>query len=329
MRCSYPREVQTKSGQKTLASCGRCMPCRINLREEWTAKIVLENYVFNAKYQQNGFFVTLTYNEEHRPQNNNLSKDDVQKFLKRLRKNVQIKWRYYCVGEYGSKPPIYHPHYHLIIWPRCLDKVNLLHMEKWISDCWKKGFIQVSEANEQRARYCAQYTTKKLIGINAEYGENDPLFGRTKEFILFSKMPGLGYEAIEYFMEAYERYGIIDPECSFEDSRIFQIAETGVFRFNNRVFPIPRAIKNKMMALYDIRLDGSDQYGTIEDLYDVESQDREDNNDEQDFARVIHSKVKRDMQKDEHYSEEGAIVRERDRRRAEGKVKRQKQRAQI
>ncbi len=65
------------------------------------------------------YFITLTFNNTFRPLHG-VQKEDVQKFLKRLRQilardhNFTEEIRYFAAAEYGSHSKL--PHYHLILW---------------------------------------------------------------------------------------------------------------------------------------------------------------------------------------------------------------------
>jgi hypothetical protein len=287
MQCKYPLTTRNKAGILTTIGCGRCMSCRINKRQEWTGRILLEQYVSRAEGFGNGWFVTLTYNEENRPEGNNLKMKDVSNFLKRLRKNTGIKWRFFCAGEYGKKAPIYHPHYHMALFPQdrnwgpqetkinwdrtdikypgmTYDEVNI-ELEK----IWGKGYVSTYELVPERAQYICQYTTKKMIGAKERtHDKKDPTYGRKSESATMSKRPGLGFRALRYFVESYERYGLIDPEEPFEDSRIFQIAETGVYRIANSVYPLPQLMKEKLVELLGIRF-GSEEEDEKEETIEI------------------------------------------------------------
>ena len=89
--------------------CGQCLECRTRYAAQWADRIVLE-----ARYHEQSFFITLTYDEEHVPcvvdcnGNTNLTlvPKDLQDFIKRFRRQQQYyhenQVRFYGVGEYGS-----------------------------------------------------------------------------------------------------------------------------------------------------------------------------------------------------------------------------------
>ena len=132
--------------------CGKCAACLSNRRQEWTARLIIED-----KHSQSSNFLTITYDERHKPTVlykppneesfllGTLSKDHIQLFLKSLRRKQERyelreklphwKIRYFIAGEYGSKT--LRPHYHAIMF-------NVRrHIIQDIASVWKKGSIDV------------------------------------------------------------------------------------------------------------------------------------------------------------------------------------------
>lgn len=203
MKCAFPRE--TASGISY--SCKQCMPCRINKRQEWTGKILLE-----SAYERFGSsFVTLTYNEEHAPEDGSLRPDDLRTFLKNLRERTGVgAFRYFAAAEYGDKS--WRPHFHL-----ALFGVPFTYQDA-IARAWSvqqgqdrqfrfkyrgkyrylKGWVKIDQLTRERAGYIAGYCTKKLT--NAK----DPsLNGRHPEFFRVSRRPPLGSAGMHYIRDTF------------------------------------------------------------------------------------------------------------------------------
>ena len=116
MQCTSP--IRLYKGVNSLVypdglvvPCGKCLSCRIAKRREWTMRLWHE-----LPYHQSSIFLTLTYDDDNLPPNASLSKSDLQKFFKRLRKDlsyVDRKIKYFAAGEYGPKTN--RPHYHAIV----------------------------------------------------------------------------------------------------------------------------------------------------------------------------------------------------------------------
>lgn len=135
-------------------------------------------------------FVTLTYDDDHLPPDNNLQPRDLQLFLKRLRKNHETQIRFFACGEYGTQKG--RPHYHLALFGsiRTESTPKGLRCEV-VEKSWKKGFVHVGILEPSSASYIVKYATKGL------YRKGDPsLEGRTPEFIRMSTRPGIGATAV-------------------------------------------------------------------------------------------------------------------------------------
>lgn len=129
--------------------CGKCEICRVERSKEWATKAWCEGEMWD-----NSCFITLTYDNEHLPDDRKLRRSDVQKFWKNLRyhlykntknrceidltnerQNLKEQYtneeiilndfitgkkrnkypiRYLNCGEYGPKTK--RPHYHAQIW---------------------------------------------------------------------------------------------------------------------------------------------------------------------------------------------------------------------
>lgn len=190
MRCLRP----FTKGDQTF-NCGRCHACRVNKTQQWAVRLVYE--LDNWNYAS---FVTLTYDDDHLPTDNTLSKFDLESFLDSLRYELKKKnrtFRYYACGEYGSDPRHFLPgqkhgraHYHLILFglnPSAYDDDN--YDRELISKCWKKcdpilwtykpsGNNAIDYVNRSTIAYVTGYVQKKLNGDLAKeiYGDRQPPF---------------------------------------------------------------------------------------------------------------------------------------------------------
>lgn len=203
-----------------LIPCGQCIGCRIRQREDWTTRIELEARDYP---KEEVWFITLTYDDDHvpgiitktgeimrkvqytwkpgekRPSSVQiLLYEDIQKFLKRLRKAYRGKLRYFVAGEYGEQTA--RPHYHMILYgwkPTDLENLYKIHhngyyTSKWLSDLWGMGQIQIAQAVPETYRYVAGYVTKKMYEINGKKANAYYELGQTKPFACMSLKPGLG-----------------------------------------------------------------------------------------------------------------------------------------
>ncbi len=179
--------------------CNKCLSCKLAYASQWGIRITHE-----ASLHESNSFVTLTYDQESLPDSHlfpggNLRKTDIQKFLKRLRKNLDryhnTKIRYYLCGEYGEHSQ--RAHWHLIIfgWDfpdktywrkgKCND---VLYRSKQLEELWPFGQSEIGQVSNTSANYVAGYVTKKISGPPAEAH----YYGRTPEFSSMSLHPGIG-----------------------------------------------------------------------------------------------------------------------------------------
>lgn len=189
MQCTNPIELNPE----LRVPCGKCMSCRVAYRRQWSARMVQE-----MPYHNRHLFLTLTYKDDKLPENGSLRKTDLQKFIKRIRKELSYNDRtikYFSVGEYGEQTQ--RPHYHSIIYgmgPHPEDKDLII--SQWPLADWKllpingkkSPFGNVTRTSIQ---YVAQYVDKKFTGDMAieEYYKT----GREPVFRLISQGIGKQY----------------------------------------------------------------------------------------------------------------------------------------
>lgn len=193
--------------------CGKCISCRVNRAEEWTTRLTNENL-----YSESSYFVTLTYDDEHLPFDENgnpcVSKDDIQKFLKRIRKNFpKSNIRYWITSEYG--PETLRPHYHGIffnlpddvLFSSCNSskirtkhdaKGNTIYIGNRFTQIWSKGATEMTNVTRSDVSYCSKYFVNKL---------SVPEF-LVPCFCLMSRRPGIGYVHIENIKDKVRFYNL-------------------------------------------------------------------------------------------------------------------------
>lgn len=209
--------------------CGQCIGCRLDHSREWANRMMMELQdpanVFN-------WFLTLTYDDDHLPLSGfeddaglhitySLSKSDLQRFLKRLRKHFTgTRIRYYACGEYGSTT--YRPHYHLILYNvplvdlkyrQHVDGCNY-YTSDTISALWPDGFHLLTDVTWDTCAYTARYVTKKFKGQAAHVYDD---LGIVPEFSTMSLKPGLGYWYFENHLDeiyAHDHFYLSSPRGS-------------------------------------------------------------------------------------------------------------------
>lgn len=229
------------------------MPCRYNKRRIWMHRIMLE-----AAQYKHCCFMTLTYDDEHLPQDGSLAPGDMQAFMKRLRSRVAPeRLRFFLVGEYGDTTK--RPHYHVALFnfescrygqsrytkiqARCCDRCEL------VRETWGKGNIYLGTLEDDSAGYLAGYVTKKMTH------KDDPrLEGRAPEFGRMSLRPGIGYGALWEIADALLRYEL--------DLSMVDVPEQ--LRHGMKKLPLGRYLRRKLRLMI-----GRDEKISQEAVYQI------------------------------------------------------------
>jgi len=177
-----------------------------------------------ASLHEENCFITLTYDDEHLPENGSLVKRDLQLFFKRWRKMIAPKKvRFYAAGEYGEDS--YRPHFHAIVFghmpaeryalpskvPRNNVDAGTLSCSPELESAWGKGFSTVGEVSPASCSYVAAYVMKKVdqVGRKPRYSV-DPETGESHEIEReYSTMSRGGRKKGHFGIGAgwYDRYG--------------------------------------------------------------------------------------------------------------------------
>lgn len=196
--------------------CNNCMGCKLERSRQWAVRMMHESKL----YEQN-CFLTLTYSDEAVPEDYSLNLRHLQLFIKRLRKSLPQKIRFYACGEYGDL--FGRPHYHSIIFnydfpdKRLYKKINNKphYTSETLTNLWQLGHATTSDVTYQSAAYCARYCTKKLKGPQGldHYYRLSPVDGKMysvkPEFSVMSRRPGIGRGYVEQFKNDFYPSGFI------------------------------------------------------------------------------------------------------------------------
>lgn len=190
MNCLSPVEIWPKD-VKVLVPCGKCLVCLSHKRTDWAFRLNQE-----LKVSKSAHFVTLTYSPKFCPEF--VSKRHIQLFLKRLRKRVKDRVRYYAVGEYGSKYG--RPHYHLILFNAD---------ETTVRQSWK------TKSGEDFGQVHVGKVTPASISYALKYVVQPSVDGKFKPFAVMSRGYGLGLnyltdEMAEWHRQADRNYTIVN-----------------------------------------------------------------------------------------------------------------------
>lgn len=179
------------------------MPCRLSRRRQWVVRQRLE-----ATSHGDSCFATLTYDDEHLPDDLSVDPTHLRQFLYRLRDRLKpIRIRFFGVGEYGDQSG--RPHYHLSLFGVSghTDRVGKSRFRYWgfaqeIQLAWAQGQTFTVPFSDLTARYVAGYTTKKMTAK-----DDFRLKGRHPEFPRMSNRPGLGALAIRKLAQTISSTG--------------------------------------------------------------------------------------------------------------------------
>lgn len=179
--------------------CGQCIGCRMRRASDWELRVMHE-----ASLHAESCFLTLTYAPGKLPPYGSLCHEDVQKFLRALRKKLRKPVRFYMCGEYGELHD--RPHYHI-----CLFGVDFadrvlcgrsssgadLFESQLLTQLWHHGRATVQPLVRETASYCARYIMKKVLGdaAKAHYTrvDADGVMHEVKpEYAAMSLKPGIG-----------------------------------------------------------------------------------------------------------------------------------------
>ncbi len=186
--------------------CGQCVGCRLERSRQWAMRCLHE-----ASLHQDNSFITLTYDDSNLPRGGSLDYSDFQNFMKRLRKRVGTKVRFYCGGEYGEERM--RPHFHACLFGYDFpDKVyykktgsgESIYTSKLLESLWPLGLSSVGSVTFQSAAYIARYCVQKVTGDLAEahyrvVTEDGEIIDRVPEFNHMSLKPGIGKPWLEKF----------------------------------------------------------------------------------------------------------------------------------
>lgn len=199
--------------------CGRCLGCRLAHSFQWAVRCTCESY-----FHKENYFLTLTYDSEHLPEDGSLNRVHFQLFMKRLRKHFSgyIIKVFYC-GEYGDRR--HRPHYHAILFGLPLAekdyrlykvdisrKGNVNYENPVLTRLWGLGRVTIGTFTSASASYVAQYTLKKQRSVfNCNSKETSSLRSfstKQKPFIGCSLRAPIGYRFFErYYKDIYLRGG--------------------------------------------------------------------------------------------------------------------------
>ena len=212
--------------------CNKCPSCKLRKAKEWALRCWHESQMHDASCA-----ITLTYEDKHMPDYENLDHRDFQLFIKRLRKKICLYTTdregesvcanpisYFMCGEYGDKT--HRPHYHVILYGHYPSDAEYIYTKnghryfksETLLKLWKKGFADFTNVSYQNSGYIARYTLKKQLpneDTQDRYtylDSNDELQTRKFEYIRMSTDPAIGLKWIQkYADQTIQNDYVLDP----------------------------------------------------------------------------------------------------------------------
>lgn len=201
-------ELACDGAESVVVGCGYCVGCIKRRAGEWVIRNLWELDAHGGV----ACFVTLTYANEHLPDDYSVSVKAMQRFMRRLRRRLPegVKVRFFAVAEYGdSEEGTKRPHYHFIIYgwsPEDAERIEdskrglPQYVSKFLDGVWPYGRVTVGEVNAQSIGYCVGYIFDKRWGAAAEIEYANRLHPVSGEvvpkvrppFNVMSRRPGIG-----------------------------------------------------------------------------------------------------------------------------------------
>lgn len=204
--------------------CGKCLGCRAARAIQWAHRCSHE-----ASQWEHNTFLTLTYDDDHLPEDGALVPSDLQLFLKRLRKNADRPCssidrdrgsgvRFFACGEYGERT--HRPHYHILLFNAGFGdgkQVGERHGHKLfrsevLDRLWPMGRHEFGIATPAAACYIAKYNMKKIGSGERVSADGVAL---PAPFLRMSNRPAIGARWLErYASDLRHGYLVVDGKQS-------------------------------------------------------------------------------------------------------------------
>lgn len=194
--------------------CNKCVSCDMLRALRQAVQLHCELRTTDTR----SYFLTLTYDNEHLPEDFSVDKQELQRFIKRLRKwhtkNNKGKMRYKSQGEYGGM--FGRPHYHLAIFNLELTDLQLIGSEanypayesETLSKIWGKGQVHLIDLVFENCLYITTHHIEQKTSDSVKTHEkpirhpltNKLITERKPEFSTQSSKPGIGKQFFEKYM---------------------------------------------------------------------------------------------------------------------------------
>lgn len=223
--CNHMYHTRDIYGNPVEVPCGSCVTC-LRTRATWWSHRIQHDVAALDCLGIGSSFVTLTIESETTPI---LSKSDLQKFFKRLRKRCpKYPFRYVAIGDYGENT--FRPHYH------CLLLGFPPELATEVRKSWKFGFVDVEAIASGNINYVVRYMqthTPSQRKKFADVGLQEPfsLKSRSIGSTLFRKIEDSRYmyKCRKYKIPPYWRGKLNCPPSPSDLSRYIDVAHRNGF----------------------------------------------------------------------------------------------------
>lgn len=189
--------------------CGKCLGCQKEKQRQWAVRMMHELQASDDV----GSFLTLTYDDEHLPEDWHVDVEELKRFFKRARRRG-LSFRYFACGEYGDSSS--RPHYHVAMFGEdfARDRYSWsesgsqqLFRSPTLEALWPYGQALVGNLEWASCLYVAKYIQKKLDGDTTRYDrvdKNGAVYQLKPEFAVMSRDPGIGHDwFVKYWRDVY------------------------------------------------------------------------------------------------------------------------------
>ena len=226
MQCLNPIFLKNKGSRLRYAyyvPCGKCAACLLNRRREWISRLKLER-----EFSISCYCFTLSYSPEFLPTDDKgnpcFDKEQIQKFIKRLRHFSSTPFKYFIAAEYGTNFTT-RSHYHGIIFNFSGDFFDVINNNLSL---WPYGFVDLDcNVGCDAITYISSYVLAATDMFN----------DRQKPFTLSSKGLGLSYLDNKALIDYHRK--TFDPLIRFHDG-------TSMY--------MPRYLRDKIFNTDDLKI---------------------------------------------------------------------------
>lgn len=133
--------------------CRKCKACLETRANSWVLRMHLESQLYSKNFVTTA---TLTYRNQDLPADEDQAKAQFQKFMKRLRKDLGFKVRYFAALEKGTQTQRYH--WHIIMFGLPFNYL----VKEYLTKKWGHGFVRRFEPirSSGAMAYAAKYALK-------------------------------------------------------------------------------------------------------------------------------------------------------------------------